>query len=125
MTLNLQFQMQDIIKNREAANKKKSSANTLIIFGSIFLFIAICIIIFNLMSMYGASTNGTLNSIAGISGCCISIAALFGVLGIGFLAFGISRRVSAIGELRSVEEANQLLRNMMIAEEQKPNKPQS
>ena len=119
MNLNIQFQMQDIINKREGANKKKSTATFIIIIGVVLLLVAIGIGILNILSASGSSTLGTLKDTAGFIGCCVSIAVLIGLLGIVCIGIGIYRRVIANEELRSAEEANQLLRNLMMAEEEK------
>jgi len=112
--------MEDIVKKKEQASKKKSSSTALIVIGSILLFIALILVGLNLLSIYGSNTLGNIdNNLAGMYGCCISIAGLFGLVGLILLVIGIIKRGHANQELNAAEETNKILRMQMIAEENK------
>jgi hypothetical protein len=122
MNLQIQFQMEDIIKKRESANKKKSTAITLIVFGGILIFICLGILVFNIIAINKGNSAGALSDISTALGCCFAFAAVFGILGAVLLALGITRRSSAIHELNSADEQNKLLRTQMLALENQQKK---
>ena len=117
--------MEDIRKKREQAIKTKSSATILIIIGSVSLLFAGVLVAASMMSAHGANLPGgnPISEIAGILGCCISIAILFGLVGILLFSIGLHRRDTANQELATAEEDNRMLRTQMLAEEERRKQP--
>jgi len=116
MNLQTQFQMEDIRKKREQANKTKSSAVIMIIIGCVSLLFAGVLVVLSIMSASDPNLRGGDTSL--VLDICIGIAILLGLVGILLLTTGLRRRSTGHQELASAEEDNRMLSLQMVAEEE-------
>jgi hypothetical protein len=123
MNLQNQFRMEDIRKKNEQANKKKSSADVLIIVGNILLFIsAVVSLVIAIFTDYFPGRTGS-SDLSYILDCCFGFGiSSFGLVGIIFLLFGVYSRYNANQELYVAEEESRRLILQMVGEEEKKDK---
>jgi len=124
MNLQNQFRMEDIRKKNEQANKKRSTADILIIVGNILLFISgVVALIIAILTAYFPARSG-LSDLSYILDCCFGFGiSSFGLVGILFLLFGLYSRYSANQELNTAEEESRRLILQMVKEEEKNPRP--
>lgn len=117
MNIQYQFEMEDIRRKQDAANKSKESASKMIFWGWMLLGFTAVFVILLVVLLMGSASGYYDQSFGSTTGCCSTMTIGLGIVGAIFLTFGLWRQSNIKQELEEIEREKRELRIRMAADE--------